>query len=199
MANIADISKRAQNLILAGRLIDNDQEDGLKLSLHSDKTLQISLGKKVTQPELLMAEVINFFVIKRGYEHFSPISFREVESFLRDQNNIVTFKNPKEWESEMMSFQFFFQGKLQSLLNNKTDKFSRSGLNEVVQKGSLVDQNAYFFELCELLSLDLVLYKDGVLTLSGISEGDYKQYLDVFLAGFFNDGEKALPMKVVAV
>lgn len=201
------LSKRAEDIIKSPRFLLESIPEGKKkgetgsifLVTGSDKILTVKHYTPSSQIEFLFAEVLCLFSSGKTLEETWKISYREVDSFLRDENHLPFAADLAEKGEEI-----FVQTKLS--LMAAFFKEAHKEQFSLWQKGvlgwqelSLVEKNRWALEVTSALSWDLVLCERESLVVDKVFPGLSPEALSFFMDELFAFRSNIPPMKVVAV
>lgn len=212
------LTKRSQSLIEEAKFLKKDQAEDFNVVFDShDKILTVHYCPQENIIRLLFCEILARFTAKKPLEYIISLSFREIESFLRDENHLPSFLSLKEdelsgskegYEAPERVLEDLKISLLAHALKAKNASFlsfSALLLKEWHQH-SLVLKNQWAQDLLKEIgkelkgwgSWELVLCEDSALTLTGAPVFLQGASLDLFFRKLLAS-KKVLPMKVVAV
>lgn len=198
--NLNNMSQRAQGFIQNPKFFKEGTSSGFIVSVDdNDSILTVSHGKSPDDIEFILAEVVAKFSENKKISDVWKINFREVESFLRDENHLLAFgDDTHEIESvlgglkvSLISFAF------RSKLKNDYEWFisQRKNWNRL----SLTAQNEWAHALIKPLGWELVFCEGDILTVTSTPAGVVAESLSLLINTILGEEETLLPMKVVAV
>lgn len=165
----------------------------------NDKILTVFHGKNADEVDFIIAEVLAKFSENKRILDIWKINFREIESFLRDENHLPAFtENIPELESILGTHKISLIGFAVK------SKLGASSLELVSQRKnwnqlSIAAKNEWAQKLLAPLGWELILCEEEVLTVtstpSGVDEAGLSLLINTILIG----ADSLLPMKVVAV
>lgn len=198
--NLNNMSQRAQGFIQNPKFFKEGTSSGFIVSVDdNDSILTVSHGKSPDDIEFILAEVVAKFSENKKISDVWKINFREVESFLRDENHLPAFgDDTHEIESVMGGLKvslisFAFKAKLK----NDYEWFisQRKNWNRL----SLTAQNEWAHALIKPLGWELVFCEGDILTVTSTPAGVVAESLSLLINTILGEEETLLPMKVVAV
>jgi hypothetical protein len=201
------LSIRAKELLEKKEFFKASQENDFEVILDSsDKILTATYSSSSTEIELLFKEIISKFSKGRSLKQALEINFRELESFLRDENHLPAF--PEESSQELSELLKELKLSLvTSALYSKNPSFKE--LSEALlrrwQELSLVEKNQWAQRLISEIQKELnqnfeLLWCDETsLTIKTVAEQASGLAPGPFLLKLLGGSKKLLPIKVVAV
>jgi hypothetical protein len=164
-----------------------------------DKILTVFHGKKAEDVHFIIAEVLAKFSENKKILDIWKINFREIESFLRDENHLPAFtENIPELEQGLNFNKISLVGSaIKAKLGPEADVLfsQRKNWNQL----SLAAKNQWAQKLLAPLGWELILCEEEVLTVTSmpesLDEAGSSQLINTILSG----EESLPPMKVVAV
>lgn len=195
--NLNTLSKRAQEVLSSPRFLldDSSKKASFAVECAGDKILTARHKSSLEDVSFLFAEVLCLFSQGKNILEVWKISYREVESFLRDENHLPFLPvDPKELES------LFIKTKL-SLMGALLKSSHQFNLVDVSQWEalSLVEKNKLAQALFSALSWDFIYCDGKTMQVSGAYEGFTSELATGLLTAIFKADGKDLPMIVVAV
>nr|BDT28701.1 hypothetical protein BHI3_21670 [Bacteriovorax sp. HI3] len=199
--NLSSLSQRAQALISAPRFYLEGESRELDFAIENvgDKILTARHRGPRDEMSFLFAEVLSQFSEGKTLREIWRISFREIESFLRDENHL-----PFSPEDALKLENLFVKVKL-SLMGALFRVVHALDFSEVSKASSrwselsLVEKNKSSQVLFSALSWDFIYCDGEVSYVRGVFEGLSTEAMEAFLGEIFRGAGKVLPMKVVAV
>lgn len=195
------ISKRAQDLLEKKAFFKNELSETFEVSLGAgDKILTVFHGNKKNNLIFIFSEALSLFS-KNFYAHeIWKINFREIENYLRDDNDLLAFPNVKKEELE----EVFEEIKLSLIAKIIEEKLANNlqPLQATLNKWeslSLVAKNTWGMELFKNLGWDLVYCDKETLTVTNLQKGVGEKTAERLLNLILKREERGLPFKVVAV
>lgn len=202
--NLDTISLRARELIADPRFFSENIKTRFSVSLdEKGRILSIRHGKDAESSLLdisfLFSEVLAKFGLHKTIPEIWSIPFREIESFLRDENHLPAFGDSvelveKSWavskaclvaETVLASF-----GSELKVLKEQISKW---------EELSLAGKNALMSKILSVLGWELILYAEETMTVRQTPKEIENVVLERTIHEIFRVGGKVLPMKVVAV
>lgn len=199
--NLSSLSLRAQALISAPRFYLEGDSHGTDFAIENigDKILTARHRGPRDEVSFLFAEVLARFSEGKTLREIWRISFREIESFLRDENHLpFSPEDPQELENLFVKVKLSLMAALFRVahaldFSEVSKAFSR--WNEL----SLVEKNKSSQVLFSALSWDFIYCDGEVSHVSEVFDGLSKEGTESFLREIFRGEGKVLPMIVVAV
>ncbi len=201
------LSIRAKELLEKKEFFKASQENDFEVVWDSsDKILTVTYSSSSTENELLFKEIISKFSKGRALKQVLEINFRELESFLRDENHLPAF--PEESSKELSELLNRLKLSLvTSALYSKNPSFKE--LSEALLRNweelSLVEKNQWAQRLISEIQKELnqnfeLLWCDETsLTIKTAAERASGLAPGPFLLMLLGESKKLLPIKVVAV
>lgn len=198
--NLNSISHRAQEFLLnPGFHKAGLHSDFLVTIDGNDKILTVFHGKNTEDADFIIAEVLAKFSENKKILDIWKINFREIESFLRDENHLPAFtENIPELEQILNFNKISLVGSaIKAKLGSEADVLfsQRKNWNQL----NLAAKNQWAQKLLAPLGWELILCEEEVLTVTlvpeSLDEVGSSQLINTILSG----GESLPPMKVVAV
>ena len=161
--------------------------------------MTVSHGKKADEIEFILAEIVAKFSENKKFSDIWKINFREIESFLRDENHLPAFTgDTHEIESALIHIKAGMIGSaLKAKLKNKLEWIisQRKNWNQI----TLTAKNEWAQSLIRPLGWELIFCEGEVLTVSNTPPGVDGETLSLLINVILSGEENFLPMKVVAV
>jgi hypothetical protein len=194
------ISKRAQDFLSSSAHFLPNQTAVFRVSLdESDKILTVSHSNNEPNLEKLFAEVLAKFAKNKKISELWKINFREVESFLRDENHLPAFPENQDLAENALikSRNSLIASAVETKLQNNFPLLNK----QVSQWGSLslVEKNKWADMLLAPLEWQLIYCEGDVLNVTKIPEGVDSAVLTEVIQMIFKSEGKLLPVKLVAV
>lgn len=165
----------------------------------NDKILTAFHGKNAGDVDFIIASVLAKFSENKKILDIWKINFREIESFLRDENHLPAFtENIPELEQILNSNKISLVGSaIKAKLGSEAENlFSlRKNWNQL----SLAAKNQWAQKLSAALGWELILCEEEVLTVTSTPSGVDEAGLSVLIGTVLSGAETLPPMKVVAV
>lgn len=206
-AKTLKLSIRANDLLERKEFFKASQKKDFEVVLDSsDKILTVSYCSSSTKIELLFKEIISRFSRGCSLKQALEINFRELESFLRDENHLPAF--PEESFQELSELLIELKISLvTSALYSKNPSFIElsESLLTSWQKFSLVEKNLWAQRLIGEIhkelqqNIELLWCDDTCLTIKNKVEQASGVALGPFLLKLLGGSKNLLPIKVVAV
>lgn len=198
--NLTTFSARAQALIESPHYFKKGLSSDFSVTTDkNDRILTVVHGSLHSDLEKIFAEVLSKFSTNKKIPEIWNIHFREIESFLRDENHLPAFldeQNKLEIILEKLKISLIVSATLAALSSGFEDL---SDLLLKWEKLNLAGKNAFLIAVLRPLGLELILYSEDLLTVTGGSALVENSALESVLQGIFKGSGKVLPMKVVAV
>lgn len=198
--NLNTFSMRAQKLIATPEYyLKGFHQEFIVTTDKNDRILTVLHGEFSIELEVVFAEVLSKFGMNKKIPEIWSIHFREIESFLRDENHLPAFSQEQEkLEIVLQTLKILLVvSAVKSSLGPMLDSLFL--LQEKWDTLNLAAKNAFFTEVLKPLGLELILYADDILTIAGAGPQVQNSDLESVLQGIFQGRGKVLPMKVVAV
>ena len=199
-ANLNNISQRAQGFIKTPKFFKKGVSSEFLVTINDqDRILTVSHGKNPEDMEFLIAEVVAKFSENKKISEIWKINFREIESFLRDENHLPTFTGDTlEIESILNHIKttligFAFKSKI-----NKENKMIISQWKNINHL-SLTVQNQWAQSLVKVLDWELIFYESSILTVTNTPVGVDAETLSLLINSILSGEDIIPPVKVVAV
>jgi hypothetical protein len=190
--NLQLISKRAQNLLEQKEFFKEDIGSLFFVEWENDKILTVSHRGNPADAEFIFAESLARIAKKRSIPELWKISFREVDSFLRDENHLPAFSGEADVFEEV-----FNQIKISLIAYAAKSKLSNPiSYNENL---TLAKKNEWAQNLLRPLGWQLVLLEAGVLTVTHTPENVQAFTLEAVINTILEGEVQIPPLKVVAV
>jgi hypothetical protein len=198
--NLDTISKRAQGFLKNPTHYKEGLHSGFIATIDgNDKILTVIHGGNVADVDFLIAEVLAKFSENKKILDIWKINFREIESFLRDENHLPAFtENISELELILNSHKISLAGSaIKTKLASEAEVLfsQRKNWNQL----SLSAKNQWAQKLSTVLGCELVLCEEEVLTVTSVPSGVDEVGLSLVINVILSGAEKLPPMKVVAV
>lgn len=198
--NLNSISKRAQHFLKNPVFYKAELNSDFEVSVDdNDKILTVFHGKNPEDVDFIIAEVLAKFSENKKIQDIWKINFREIESFLRDENHLPAFsENIPEVDNILTSTKISLIGfAVKAKLGSKAkDLFSqRKNWNQL----TLAAKNVWAKELLAPLGWQLILCEEEVLTVTSVPPGVDEAGLSHLIHTVLSGAESLPPMKVVAV
>ena len=201
------LSSRAIEILDNKEFFKPFQENDFEVVLDSgDKILTVTYAISSVEIELLFKEIISKFSKGRSLKQVSEINFREVESFLRDENHLPAFTEQSFQELTELLKELKLS-LITSSLYSKNPLFKE--LSEALfmswQHYTLVEKNQWAQKLLGEIQKDLRLNweflwcDESSLTIKSRAEQASELAPETFLIKLLGGSKKLLPIKVVAV
>lgn len=201
-ANSNSWSARAQSLLATARFSRTSETvDSLFVvdSVSGDKILTASYRHSASEIERLFAEVLCIFAANKGMLETWRLSYREAESFLRDENHLPFAPDDvAELERVYTKTKLHLMSALYKKLFSGTSLELQSALKRW-EELTLVEKNKFSVALLAPFSWELILCEESVMTVTGVYEGISDSSLEILFGAILAGEGKVLPMKVVAV
>ena len=199
-ANLNTISKRAHKILDNPMHLNPGIESDFLVTLDSsDKILTVFHQGTSGEIELIFGEVLSILVKNKTISEVWKINYREVESFLRDENHLQAFGEPVEELDKILTV-----SKItliaEAIKGRGGEKFVT--LKEIMfdwENLSLVAKNQWASEFLELVGFELVFCDESLLTFTNFPKDLLRSELEILVQKILGGGEIVLPMKVVAV
>ncbi len=198
--NLNIMSQRAQGFIKNPKFFKAGTSSGFLVTLDDyDRILTVSHGKNPEDVEFILAEVVAKFSENKIIPDVWKINFREIESFLRDENHLPAFtESIQEIESVLIQVKASLIGfAVKAKLKNQYEWLisQRKNWNQL----SLTAQNEWAQTLIKPLGWELIFCEGDVLTVTNTPAGVDAEALSLLVNAVLSGEEMILPMKVVAV
>lgn len=198
--NLNSISNRAQHFLKNPLFYKAGLDSDFIVTVDdNDKILTVFHGKNPDDMDFIIAEVLAKFSENKKIQDIWKINFREIESFLRDENHLPAFTdNTLELENILASNKISLIGfAVKAKLGPKAfDLFSqRKNWNQL----TLAAKNLWAKELLAPLGWQLILCEEEVLTVTSVPPGIDEAGLSLLFSTVLSGAESLPPMKVVAV
>lgn len=194
------ISKRAQEYLSSNEhfLINTKAEFTVSLDA-GDKILTVSHSNSDPVLETLFAEVLAKFAKNKKISELWKINFREIESFLRDENHLPVF--PEDQNLAEKTLLKSRNSLIAATVQTKLEKELPLLKSQVSQwrELNLVQKNVWAEMLLAPLGWQLILCEVDVLNVTKTPEGVEAEVLSQVLQMILNNDSKLLPVKLVAV
>lgn len=198
--NLNLISKRAQSFIETPTFYKAGLPADFEVTLDAhDKILTVFHGKNKSDVDFIIAEVMAKFSGNKNFLDVWKINFREIESFLRDENHLPAFPENNS-EAEII----FNQMKI-SLIGFAVKAKLGTGLKELLSQRkswnqqTLAAKNLWAQTILSALGWQLILCEGDVLTVKNAPSELDEEGLSLVISTILSGHESLLPMKVVAV
>ena len=198
--NLNSISNRAQGFLKNPGHFKAGSAAAFEVTVdENDKILTVFHGENSDEVAFVIAEVLAKFSENKKIFEVWKINFREIESFLRDENHLPAFaENIPEIElilnnNKMTLIGSAIKAKLGSKLENLFSQ--RKNWNQL----TLAAKNEWAQTLTLALGWELILCEEDVLTVSSTPHGVDEAGLSLLISSIFSERESLPPMKVVAV
>lgn len=165
----------------------------------NDKILTVFHGKNADEVDFIIAEVLAKFSENKKIGDIWKINFREIESFLRDENHLPAFtENIPELESILNSNKisligFTVKAKLGPVVFELISQ--RKNWNML----SIAAKNEWAQKILAPLGWELILCEEEVLTVTSTPSGVDEAGLSLLISTILSGVDSLLPMKLVAV
>ena len=198
--NLNNISKRAQSFIKSPKFFKKDTSTDFLVTIDDqDRILTVSHGKDPDNMEFILAEVVAKFSENKKISDIWKINFREIESFLRDENHLPAFgTDTLEIESLLALIKASLVG---HALKSKVKKEQNLIISQRNQWShlSLTVQNVWAQSLVKTLDWELVFCDGDKLFVKNTPVGVDTETLSVLINIIVSGEEIIPPLKVVAV
>lgn len=198
--NLSATSKRIQNILKTPlfKNINLETEFGLTLD-GSDKILTVFHNGKSDELELVLNDVLAIFAKNRSLPDLWKINFREIESFLRDENHIPAFGAMAKEAEEVLNLQKITL--IAEVINTAAIKDMRTLAGGLYhwEKLSLAAKNEWANGFLKIIGSELVFCDSQTLTLTKVQPEVTNRDLEILSQKIFDRFNIILPMKVVAV
>jgi len=199
-ANLNNMSQRAQSFIKTPKFFKEGTSSDFLVTIDDhDRILTVSHGKNPDNVEFILAEVVAKFSENKNISDVWKINFREIESFLRDENHLPAFVgSTEEIESVLIQVKASLIGfAVKAKLKNQHEWIisQRKNWNQL----SLTAKNEWAQTLIRPLGWELVFCEGDVLTVTNTPIGVDAETLSLLINAVLSGEEINLPMKVVAV
>ncbi len=135
-----------------GKILPAVEGESFCWKLTSDKNLTVSYESTFNRTRIAIMETIALMLNKRNLSNLFTLTYRELESYLRDQNDIPAFEDP---DAEIIFDQIL--SNLQSLFFN----FYQSAISGAV---SVIQENQYWMDVFSILEgIEFVLIEKRTL------------------------------------
>lgn len=192
-ANLTSISKRAQGFLGTPEFFKGSLTHKFEVIFNTnDKILTVFHRENPADLEFIFAETLARFSKNKNIPELWKINFREVDSFLRDENHLPAFQ-----EDGVLLEKILLKTKISLIASAVKAQLKSDFL--LSKETNLAAKNLWAQKLITPLGWELVLYEHDVLTVTGLPEGVPTEALEELLKDILEGGEKVLPMKVVAV
>ena len=140
------------NSPLYGNILPAVEGEYFCWNLTNDKKLTVSYESTFNRTRIAIMETIALMLNKRNLSNLFTLTYRELESYLRDQNDIPAFDDP---DAEVIFDQIL--SNLQSLFFN----FYQSAISGAV---SVIQENQYWMDVFSILEgMEFVLAEKRTL------------------------------------
>lgn len=198
--NLNNMSQRAQGFIKNPRLFKEGIASGFLVTVDDhDRILTVFHGKNPEDLEFILAEVVAKFSENKKISDVWKINFREIESFLRDENHLPAFsENTQEIESLLVQVKASLIGfAVKAKLKNQHEWIISQ--RKIWNQLNLTAQNEWAQTLIRPLGWELVFCEGDILTVTSTEAGVDAEALSLLINAILSGEENILPMKVVAV
>ena len=199
-ANLKNMSQRSQDFIKNPKFFKSDISSDFLITVDDyDKILTVFHGKNPEDVDFILAEVVAKFSENKKISDVWKINFREIESFLRDENHLPAFgSETHEIESILTQVKtcligYAFKEKLKQ--QHKWIISQRKNWNHL----TLTAQNEWAQVLVGALGWELIFCEESILTVTNTPIGVDAETLSLLINTIVSEEEIILPMKVVAV
>jgi hypothetical protein len=194
------MSQRAQSFIKTPKFFKGGISSDFQVTVDDhDRILTVSHGKNPDNMEFILAEVVAKFSENKTISEIWKINFREIESFLRDENHLPAFaESTQEIESVLIHVKASLIGFAVKAKFNKQHQWiisQRKNWNQL----SLTAKNEWAQTLIRPLGWELIFCEGDVLTVTNTPTGMDAEALSLLINAVLSGEEIILPMKVVAV
>lgn len=198
--NLNTISHRARSFFAQPQFYQSGLPADFEVVLDGhDSILTVRHGRNSQNIDFLIAEIVAKFSINKKIQDVWKINFREIESFLRDENHLPAFTEnisdlgPIVDSTKISLIAFALKAQLK---HSDESVFSqRKNWNQL----TLAAKNRWAQQLLAALGWELILCEDNVLTVTGTPVGVDQHALSDLINTILSIEENLLPMKVVAV
>lgn len=198
--NLPKISKRAQSFLINPAAFKTDIRGDFEVLLDkSDRILTVFHSKKAENLDFILAEVLIKFAKNKNIHELWKISFREIESFLRDENHLHAF------QEDSLILDKLWRDTLCALIASCAQELLKEDIEELInqahqwKKQTLVAKNLWAQKLISPMGWQLVFCDTDQLSLKGLPEKLNSDELQALFSKILGEGESVLPVKVVAV
>jgi hypothetical protein len=199
-----NISKRAMSILEIPKYLNSELSDDFQFRLgESDKVLTVFHSGLNGQKFFLFSEILIGFT--KGFDlnqyknDLWKINFREIDSFLRDENHLSSFLNEIDlWEESFKKVRVSLIANLirqQIIDDQKIVKLTVSHWENL----SLEAKNRWAKEVLGYAGWELIFCEEKALTLTKSPAGITNGELELLIRQIFKLSEIELPLKVVAV
>ena len=198
--NLNTFSARAKKFVESPEYFQVGISSGFLVTMDKhDRILTVFHGTFQSELELIFAEVLSKFAVNKKIPEIWSIHFREIESFLRDENHLPAFQGEQKNLEEVLRKlkMLLIVSASMSALSSNCGRYSQLLLNW--ETLSLADRNAFLGEIIRPMGFELVLYFEDVLTVHSLGPHGENSDLESVVLGILGAMGKVLPMKVVAV
>ena len=199
-ANLNHLSHRAQSFIKTPKFFKKGASPDFLVTIDDqDRILTVSHGKNPDDIEFILAEVVAKFSENKKISEIWKINFREIESFLRDENHLPAFTGEtQEIESLLIQIKVSLIGNaLKSKIEKEQEWIIYQWKNVNFLSMSL--QNQWAQAITKLLDWELVFYESNILTVTNTPLGIDSETLSLLINTILSGEETIPPVKVVAV
>lgn len=198
--NLNSISNRAQGFLKNPGHFKAGSTAAFEVTVdENDKILTVFHGENTDEVDFVIADVLAKFSENKKIFEVWKINFREIESFLRDENHLPAFaENIPEIELILNNNKMTLIGSaIKAKLGSKLEiLFSqRKNWNQL----TLTVKNEWAQTLTLALGWELILCEEDVLTVSSAPHGVDEAGLSLLINSIFSGSSSLPPMKVVAV
>ena len=198
--NLNTISIRAREMIADPRFFSDDLSDRFSVTINENKRiLSVLHGKGALDIDFLFSEVLARFALNKTNLEILNIPFREIESFLRDENHLPAFTDSLDFVERAWGTS---KGSLVAAVALASFGPEVKLLKEQISRWdemNLAGKNALLAKILSTLGWELILYFEETLTVKPRPKEIENFVIEAILQEIFRAGGKVLPMKVVAV
>lgn len=198
--NLNHVSQRAQSFIKSTKFFKKDIFLDFLVTLDDHgNIIEVFHGKNSHEIEFILAEVLAKFSGKKKISDIWKINFREIESFLRDENHLPAFAG------DMQKIESLFIQLKARLIGFAVKVKLEKQIDWIIsqrKKGnqlSLTAQNEWAEVLIRPLEWQLVFCEGDVLTVTNTPTGMDADTLSLLINTILGGEEIIASMKVVAV
>jgi NifU-like protein involved in Fe-S cluster formation len=194
------ISKRAQNFLNHPEYYCENSNNEFTITFDkSGKILTVFHHKNSFEVATVFADVLSRFAKNKYISELWKINFREVDSFLRDENHLPAFPEDQNLAEEILlkTKIILIADATKTLLENKLLLLGQqiSQWEEL----NLANKNKWAQTLISPLGWELLLCESDVMTVTNTPAEVTALDLTAVLQGVFKSEGKVLPVKLVAV